>query len=60
LLSLLSYTTWEHVSRGGTTYSELGSPLAIINQENFPKSQTDASNFSLEVHSSQMAWFVSS
>ena len=32
--SLLSYTTEDHLSKGGTTHSGLGHPTSIINQEN--------------------------
>lgn len=36
LLSLFSYNTQDHESKGGTTYSELGMPASIINEENTP------------------------
>lgn len=34
LLSLFSYSTQDHKSKGGTTHSELGMPTSIINEEN--------------------------
>lgn len=34
LLSLLSYTTQDHLPKGSTTYSVLYLPMSIINQEN--------------------------
>jgi hypothetical protein len=37
LLSLLSYTTQDHLLRGGTTHSGLGPPPSVINQENAPQ-----------------------
>ena len=36
LLRLLSYTQ-DHLLRSGTTHSELGPPISIINQENVPQ-----------------------
>lgn len=37
LLSLLSYTTQNHLLRSGTAPSGLGTPISIINQENAPQ-----------------------
>lgn len=52
LPSLLSYTIQNQLSRGGSTYSDLGLPLSVINQENAPKAlptgQSDEDNSSVE------------
>lgn len=55
--SLFSYTTRGHLSRGGTANSGLIPLTSIINPENAPKmpiSQSDGSNFSADVSSSQV------
>jgi hypothetical protein len=36
LLRLLSFSTQVHGPRNGTTYSDLGSPISTINEENIP------------------------
>jgi hypothetical protein len=57
-LSLLSYPTQHHLPRGGTTYSGLGPPISISNQENVPKGlstvQSDEGTFSIVIPSSHM------
>lgn len=56
LLSLLSYTSQDHMLRGSTAHSELVPPISIINQENdpmdLPVAQSDGGTFSVEVPSS--------
>ena len=37
LLSLLSYTTQDHLSRGATNHSGLDPPASTINEENHPQ-----------------------
>jgi hypothetical protein len=55
LLSLLSYTTQNQLSRAGTAHSWLGSPTSIIHQEknptDLPAGQSDRSNSLIEVSS---------
>ena len=57
LLSLLSHTTQDHPSRGGTTHRRLGPPTSVINQEKaptgMPTGQVDRGISSVEVPSSQ-------
>ena len=58
LLSLLSYTIQDHVSRGTTTHSGLGPHTSIINQEKWPTGvsagQFDEDDCSVETSSSQI------
>lgn len=37
MFRLLSYTTEDHLSRGGTSHSGRGPPISILSQENAPQ-----------------------
>lgn len=37
LLSLVSYATQDHLSKGGTVSIDLSPPISVINQENAPQ-----------------------
>ena len=37
LLSLVSYSTQDHLPRDSTAHSEMGPPTSLINQENVPQ-----------------------
>lgn len=57
--SLFSYTTWDHLPRHGTVYSEQGSPTSIIKQNNknqadLPVGQSIRKIFHIEITSSQI------
>lgn len=64
LFNLFSYVNQNHMARGCTSYSELGSAISIINQENepqtSPKGQCGEDAVLVEVSSSQTTLAVSS
>lgn len=58
MVSLLPYTTQEHLPKSGSAHSGLGLHTSVINQENasidMPTGQTNGGNSVIEILSSQV------